>query len=295
MYRLKKQDVRASEIAAYLNQGLQGEDFYVTEPGDLLTPGIRLGRTGPSPERDAANGYLVIAPEPLGVPARGFIRSLTPELDLAGILAEFFVLRPIHAVHPTAQVDPEARIGRDVMIGAHSVVGPDVEVGDHVRILCHVVLNGPVRIGAECVIKDGAVIGSEGWLFLEGEDGRRVHPPQLGRVLLGDRVWVGSNATIERAMLEPTVIEADAKIDDLVHIGGGTIVGPQCEITAGTVVARQVRFGRAVRVAPQAVIRERLRIGDGAVIGQGAVVVNDLEAGVTYVGNPARPLKKARA
>ena len=35
-----------------------------------------------------------------------------------------------------------------------------------------------------------------------------------------------------------------------------------------------------------------LRIGDGATIGMGAVVLEDVPAGATVVGNPARILKK---
>jgi UDP-3-O-[3-hydroxymyristoyl] glucosamine N-acyltransferase len=191
-------------------------------------------------------------------------------------------------------VSAEAKIGRNVMVGAHAVVGPDVEIGDNSVIMNNVVLNGPVTIGKFCVIKDGAVIGSEGWGFVCDEDGIPFHPPQLGRIVLGDRVWIGSNSTIERAMVDDTVISANVKVDDLVHVGGGTVVGERCMLTAGSVVAYNVVIGEQVLVAPQSVIRERVTIVGNVVIGQGTVVIDDITVPGVYVGNPARFLKPCK-
>jgi acetyltransferase-like isoleucine patch superfamily enzyme len=43
-------------------------------------------------------------------------------------------------------------------------------------------------------------------------------------------------------------------------------------------------------IAPSATILNQLTIGDDAVVGLGAVVVRNFEAGATVVGNPAKPL-----
>ncbi len=42
-------------------------------------------------------------------------------------------------------------------------------------------------------------------------------------------------------------------------------------------------------------IRERQVVGDGATVGMGAVVVSNVPAHATYVGNPARPIARAPA
>jgi len=294
MYRLKKHDVWASEIAGYLNKTLEGEDFKITNFHCIKTETAikRLRR------EDVDNGAKILLIAKHSIPefsCAGYIQSENPDLDLAYILREFFASSPINKIHPTAFVSPEAHIGRNVMVGAHSVIGPDVVVGDNTKILNSVVINGLVTIGKFCVIKDGAVLGSEGWGFIKDEEGVPFHPPQLGHILLEDKVWIGSNSTIERAMTEDTVIGADVKVDDLVHIGGGSRIGSKSELTAGVVIASNVVIGSNVRVAPNAVIREDLHIGDDVLVGQGAVVIDDLPAGHIYVGNPARLLKQKKS
>jgi len=294
MYRIKKYDVWASEIAGYLNKSLEGEDFKLASFLSIKTESaIKHLR---KEDVDASMKTLLIAKHPIpDYRCAGYIQSENPDLDLAYILREFFASSPLNEIHPTAVVQPEARIGRNVMVGAHSVIGPDVVVGDNTKIFNGVVINGLVTIGKFCVIKDGAVLGSEGWGFIKDEEGIPFHPPQLGHILVEDKVWIGSNSTIERAMIEDTLIGADVKVDDLVHIGGGSRIGSKSELTAGVVIASNVIIGKNVRVAPNAVIRENLQIGDNVLVGQGAVVIDNLPADQIYVGNPARLLKKKGA
>ncbi len=292
MYRIKKFEVRASEIADYLNEPLVGDDFIISDPRSI--------RAFKSSERSYIDGgrvegqLLIISDQPVPVHlCTGYIITQTPDLDLAYVLREFFATAPINQIHQSAVVSSEARIGRNVMIGAHAVIGPDVEIGDNTKVFQNVVINGPVLIGKFCVIKDGAVIGSEGWGFINDEDGIPFHAPQLGLIRIGDRVWIGSNTTIERGMIEETIIHADVKIDDLVHIGAGTQIGQKGKLTAGVVVASHVIIGENVHIAPNAVIRENLSIGNDVVVGMGAVVIEDLAARNTYVGNPAKLLIKS--
>lgn len=288
MYRIKQFEVWASEIAGYLNSELVGQDFLVKGPSFV--------RTFPVPPRYAArppgDKILLLTATPVEEPAcEAYIVTSRPELDMGYVLREFFATAPANTVHSSAVISEGVKIGRNVRIGAHTVIGPDVEIGDNSVIMSNVVINGPAVIGKYCVIKDGAVIGSEGWGFVHDDDGVPFHPPQFGRIVIEDRVWVGSNSTIERAMVEDTVISANAKVDDLVHIGGGTVVGARCMLTAGSVVAYNVVLGDDVRVAPQSVIRENLSIAANVMVGQGAVVIDNLTRPGIYVGNPARFLR----
>ena len=53
-----------------------------------------------------------------------------------------------------------------------------------------------------------------------------------------------------------------------------------------------VTIGDGAYIGANATIRQGLAIGAGAVVGMGAVVTRDVPAGETWVGNPARPLRK---
>ena len=60
---------------------------------------------------------------------------------------------------------------------------------------------------------------------------------------------------------------------------------------------RSNKIGSGVNIAPHAVIGNGtpdrpLRIGDGAIIGVGAVVTRDVPAGARMIGNPAMPVER---
>jgi UDP-3-O-[3-hydroxymyristoyl] glucosamine N-acyltransferase len=283
VYRLRTQSVWASDIAMYLNRDLVGPDVSIDQPHSIgvLSPAELRG--------PCARPAVCLATAPPEDPAgQTYIVTDNPARDIALIVLEFFAAPRSDGIDPTAKVHPEAHLGRDVHIGAYSVIDAGVEIGDSAFIMSRVTVYGPARIGKGCVIKDGAVIGSEGYGFVEDQDGRLIHAPQLGRVLIAEAVWIGANTTIERGFLEETVIGPEVKLDDLVHIGKGAHIGRGCRITAGAVVAYNVRLGDGVSMGPNASVRENLTVASRVLIGQGSVVVKDIATEGVYAGVPAR-------
>jgi UDP-3-O-[3-hydroxymyristoyl] glucosamine N-acyltransferase len=291
MYRLRLCEIWASDIAQYLNATLHGDDVLLTRPQAIRTQPIE------TPEDRASaisEPWLLLTSEAPAPSIYHYIITAEPHRDMALVLREFYSVPTPVEIHPTAQVDPEAKVGRNVRIGAHSIVEPGVELGDNVWIMNHVVIHGPAIVGKGTVIKDGAVVGSEGYGFVEDESGSLIHVPQLGRTIIGERVWIGSNSTIERAMLADTVVEDEAKIDDLVHIGNGSRIGRRSLITAGCVLAFEVQIGAGAVLAPGVSVRERCQIAPGSLIGQGSVVVENITQSGTYVGVPAKRMRSSR-
>lgn len=89
-----------------------------------------------------------------------------------------------------------------------------------------------------------------------------------GGVTIGAHVWLGSGCVIGH----DTVIEDYSLIAPRVVISGFARVGPAAYVGGG------------------ACVRQRVTIGERALVGLGGVVIGDVAAGTTVVGNPARVL-----
>ncbi|GGX79070.1 sugar O-acetyltransferase [Massilia dura] len=86
-----------------------------------------------------------------------------------------------------------------------------------------------------------------------------------------------------------------------VDIGDGTQIGPGVQILTadhprdpevraqGLEFGRPISIGKNVWIGAGALIMPGVTIGDGALVGAGSVVTRDVPAGMTVVGNPARP------
>ena len=70
----------------------------------------------------------------------------------------------------------------------------------------HVTIYQDCRIGNNCILHAGAVIGADGFGFAPGADGYE-KIPQIGIVELEDNVEIGANTCIDRATkLVPTLV-----------------------------------------------------------------------------------------
>lgn len=209
-----------------------------------------------------------------------------PKRSLAEIGNKFFVDKPEPGVHPTAVIAEGAIIGENVYIGPYCVIGK-TKIGDNCIIESHVRIYDGVVIGTGCNIKPGAVLGGEGFGFEKDAEGNKFRFPQIGGLIIGDDVEVGSNTCIDRGALSDTIIGAHTKINNLCHIAHNNIIGMNVTITGCVNVSGSNVIEDDVWIAPNAAIRGYIHLGKGCVVGMGAVVTKDIPAGETWVGNPA--------
>jgi UDP-3-O-[3-hydroxymyristoyl] glucosamine N-acyltransferase len=208
--------------------------------------------------------------------------------------------------HP---IDPGARIGEGVVLAPGVVVGPGAEIGERTRVGPNAVIGRGVTIGRDCeigsnvtithahigdgvVILPGAQIGQPGFGFASGPAGH-VKIPQLGRVIVQDKVEIGACTTIDRGALGDTVIGEGSKIDNLVQVGHNTHIGRHCVIVAQVGISGSCELGDFVVLGGQAGVADHARVGDGArLAARGAIAPGDLPGGQDYGGVPARPMRQ---
>ena len=214
-----------------------------------------------------------------------------PKVCLAQIGNHFFVEKPMPSIHPTAVVSPEASIGKDVYVGPYTVIG-SATIGDGCIIDSNVRIHDCVTMGKNCHVKAGAVLGGAGFGFEKDENGNRFRFPQIGSLIMGDEVEVGSNTCIDRGALSDTIIGSHTKINNLCHIAHNNVIGENVEITGCVNVSGGSVIDDNVWLAPNSSLVGYIHIGEGSVLGMGAVAVKDIPAHEVWVGNPAKFLKK---
>jgi acetyltransferase EpsM len=103
----------------------------------------------------------------------------------------------------------------------------------------------------------------------------------------------------EGCIIEPGVIlSSNARLGCHIRINRGstighdTTLGDYCTIQPGVNIAGKCLFGSGVYVGIGATVVDNLTIGNLAVIGAGAVVINDLPEKVLAVGVPAKIVKE---
>jgi UDP-3-O-[3-hydroxymyristoyl] glucosamine N-acyltransferase len=208
-------------------------------------------------------------------------------------------------IHASATIDATASIGPGCVVGenctvsagtqlmANVVLYPDCHVGSNTIIHSNVTLYAGSRIGDACIIHAGAVLGADGFGFLEQPDGSFDKIPQVGTVRIGNGVEVGANCTIDRAAVGETVLEDGVKLDNLVHIAHGVVVGRHSAIAAQAGVSGSTRLGERNRIAGQVGIVGHITTVDNVVVEAQSGVSKAITTPGAYFGSPAKEHRTA--
>lgn len=187
-------------------------------------------------------------------------------------------------VSENANIDPTATIGCNC-----SIVG-DVFIGAHTVIEHNVVIQGNVRIGSDCHIQSGSVIGIDGFGYTQDSiTKKKTMVEHFGSVIIGDDVFIGSHVNIARGTIDDTVIEDGVKIAPSTHIGHNNHVGENATIICSNLYG-SVCTGAGAYVTAST-IENQLRIGENTVVGMGSVVTKSIESNVIAYGIPAKVMK----
>jgi len=114
-----------------------------------------------------------------------------------------------------------------------------------------------------------------------------IHPAatvaQSARVSAGTVVMAGA------------IINADVAIGKNVIVNTGAILEHDCVIEDGAHICPGVRLGGGASIGSQtwigigAIIKDRVRVGSGSIVGAGSLVLKDVPDNITVYGSPASP------
>jgi len=121
-----------------------------------------------------------------------------------------------------------------------------------------------------------------------------VHPTAIvdyDSAQLGEGVFIGARcvSTVNLVLQPFALCNFGTSIGHETRIGRGSVVNPGANLSGGVVIEDDVLIGTGAQVL------QYLKVGSGATVGAGAVVIRNVPENTTVVGVPARELKRAKA
>lgn len=205
-------------------------------------------------------------------------------------------------IHPTAKIGSQCIIDHNVYIGRNveiennswirpnTVIGHGCVIGENTIIGSNSSLSNSI-VGSGCRFLPGVRIGQDGFGFAIDPAGH-VPVPQLGRVIIGDRVYVGSNTTIDRGAGPDTEIGDGTMIDNLVQIGHNVKIGKFCIIVSQVGISGSTVIEDYAVLAGQVGVAGHITVGRGARVAAQSGIMRDVPAGAEVMGSPAVPLRE---
>lgn len=223
-----------------------------------------------------------------------FVEKSKPQkkgIEDMSYIAESATLKDDVYVGSFAYIGNNAKIGDGAKIYPQVYVGDNVTIGDNTIIYPGVKIYADCKIGNNCIIHSGAVIGADGFGFAP-ENGIYKKIPQMGIVILEDDVEIGANTTIDRAVMDATIVHKGVKLDNLIQIAHNVEVGENTVMAAQVGVSGSTKIGKQCMFGGQVGLGGHITIGDGANIGAQAGIISNVKPQAQILGSPAIPVKE---
>jgi len=196
------------------------------------------------------------------------------------------------SVHASAQIAASASVGNFVVIGENAIVGENAVIGDHCVLGAHTKLGANTRLMPRVTVAEG--IGSEGFGFAPTSAGwQAIH--QVGRVVIGNRVHIGANSTIDRGALNDTEIGDGVILDNQIQIAHNVKIGENTAIAGCVGIAGSTKIGRQCQIGGACNIVGHISIADGVVLNAASTVTQSIEEAGRYgSAAPLMPVSRWR-
>jgi UDP-3-O-[3-hydroxymyristoyl] glucosamine N-acyltransferase len=273
-------------LAGMVPAGEGGPDRLTFATDERTAAKVRQSGAGAALVReglDVSPAVAIVVPKPKAA-ARSIATAFRPPAahrpsrHATAVVAPDATVPASCAIGPYAVIEAGAALGERVRVGAHAVIGAGCRVGDDTVIHPHAVLYERVRVGASCVVHAGAVLGRPGFGYEPTPDGPSLFP-QIGDVVIGDRVDVGALTAIDAATFSSTRIEDGAKIDNLCQVAHNVTVGRHAMLCAQTGISGSSVIGERAILGGQVGIANRVEIRPGTIVGAQGGIGDDTKIG----------------
>ncbi len=197
-------------------------------------------------------------------------------------------------------IGPLAYIGKDVILEEGVQIHPQAYIGDNVRVGKNTIVHTGVKIyhqcqvGSNCILHASTVIGSDGFGFAPKKDGSFKKIPQIGNVIIGNDVEIGSNCSVDRATMGSTVIKDGVKLDNLIQVAHNVIIEENTVIAAQTGISGSTEIGPNCMIGGQVGFVGHIKIAKGSKINaQSGVTKNITKVNSAWNGTPAREFRES--
>lgn len=181
-------------------------------------------------------------------------------------------------------------IGDNVKIFPRVYIGENVVIGDDTILFPGVTVYYDCIIGSNVIIHAGAVIGSDGFGFAPQADGTYEKVPQIGNVIIEDKVEIGSNTVVDRATFGSTIIKAGVKLDNLVQVAHNVEIGNNTVVAAQTGISGSTKIGKQVILGGQVGVVGHIHIADGTQVqAQSGINKTIKDDNTKWGGSPITP------
>ena len=181
-----------------------------------------------------------------------------------------------------------ASVGEGTVLHDQVYVGPDARIGKNCILYPGARVMHDCVVGDECIIHPNAVIGGDGFGFSpDPATGRYDKIPQIGNVILHDRVEIGSCTTVDRATMGSTIIHAGVKLDNHIQVAHNVVIGENTVIAAQTGIAGTARIEENCRIGGQVGIGGHRTVGAGTQVQAQTGIISNIKPGATLAGTPS--------
>jgi len=288
---------KASEIAKFLNTELIGNDIdiYKVSAIDELESNSLSFISKYGFKEDITKGALIIVRDDYEIDKNSknsYIITVNPRLFFAKVVNEFFAPKKEIAISKSAKIGKNVILGESIFIGENVVIEDKVNIGDNTIIEHNAVILRGSKIGSNCYISSGVIIGNDGLGTIRDENNNLIAIRHIGNVIIEDFVELGANTTTGRGTINNTIIKKYTKIGPQVNIGHNSYIDENCEIAGRAHLSGSVNIGKNCFIGANCSIKDGIKIGNNVTIGIGAVIIKDVVDNKKVMGLEALELRK---